>query len=51
MFDRVVFIDPASAPRKKGATLKPAARIVAAIKTAICFVAIIGDVVKKIMIY
>jgi hypothetical protein len=47
MLDRVVLIDSASAPRK-GAILMPAAKIVAAIKTAICFVAIIGDCRKKL---
>ncbi len=43
MLDQVVFTVFASAPRKKGATLKPVMTIVAAIKTA-TFVAIIGDV-------
>jgi hypothetical protein len=41
MLDLVVFTAVASAPRKKGATLKPAANIVAAIKAAIFVVAII----------
>ena len=43
MLDRVVFTTVASAPRK-GAILVLAAKIVGATKTAISFVAIIGNV-------
>jgi hypothetical protein len=47
MLDRVVFMMPASAPRKE-AILMPAAKIVAVINTAIYFVAIMGDCRKKL---